>query len=174
MNTLTSFVLGLSTARFMEWVLSFIEDGRVSCRRLIVCCLVEDCLIILHLLFFIFMWHFWLYCIHSLPSLWNKCFIKQLTPSKISSFFQSFIPQRNIIVTQFPLKSTVVDFWTLIYDTECSTVVILEALDDVSIFHLVKNVLFMQYYHINKKSKNTFFVFLTVLSIDYVLLFYHI
>ena len=38
----------------------------------------------------------------------------------------------KFLVTQYPLKDTVVDFWTMVYDHECSVVVILESVNEVS------------------------------------------
>ena len=37
----------------------------------------------------------------------------------------------KFLVTQYPLKDTVVDFWTMVYDHECSVVVILESVNEV-------------------------------------------
>lgn len=53
-------------------------------------------------------------------------------------FLQSFVHRQNIFVTQCPLQTTVVDFWTLIYDTDSSTVVILEAMNNVSLGLFIK------------------------------------
>lgn len=39
---------------------------------------------------------------------------------------------KKFLVTQYPLKDTVVDFWTMVYDHECSVVVILESVNEVS------------------------------------------
>ncbi|CAC5398797.1 PTPRK [Mytilus coruscus] len=42
----------------------------------------------------------------------------------------SFIEGRNVFVTQYPLQNTIGDLWSLIYDNDCRTMVILEKLDE--------------------------------------------
>jgi len=42
--------------------------------------------------------------------------------------WQECVGKRNIIVTQYPLHNTVVDFWTMVYDTNSTVVVVLELL----------------------------------------------
>ncbi|XP_052092481.1 receptor-type tyrosine-protein phosphatase mu-like isoform X2 [Mytilus californianus] len=42
----------------------------------------------------------------------------------------SFREGKNILVTQYPLQSTIGDLWSLIYDNDCRTMVILEKLDE--------------------------------------------
>jgi len=38
-------------------------------------------------------------------------------------------------VTQYPLHDTVVDFWTMVYDTDSTVVVVLELLNEVCTDH---------------------------------------
>ena len=40
------------------------------------------------------------------------------------------VGKRNILVTQYPLQKTVVDFWTMVYDTDSTVVVVLELLNE--------------------------------------------
>lgn len=39
--------------------------------------------------------------------------------------FQGYTKPREYIVTEWPLKHTVGEFWSLVYDQECSAVVVL-------------------------------------------------
>jgi protein tyrosine phosphatase len=45
--------------------------------------------------------------------------------------YQECAGKRNILVTQYPLQETVVDFWTMVYDTDSTVVVVLELLNEV-------------------------------------------
>ena len=45
------------------------------------------------------------------------------------SSFQSYHEENSLIVTQFPLPDTVVDFWRLVYDYRCHTIVMLGPVD---------------------------------------------
>lgn len=42
----------------------------------------------------------------------------------------SYLGTWDFLVTQYPLHETVVDFWTMVYDNNCSTVVVLEPFKD--------------------------------------------
>ena len=44
---------------------------------------------------------------------------------------QECVGKRNILTTQYPLQDTVVDFWTMVYDTDSTVVVVLELLNEV-------------------------------------------
>ena len=46
---------------------------------------------------------------------------------------QECVGKRNILVTQYPLQDTVVDFWTMVYDTDSTVVVMLKSVDEVCI-----------------------------------------
>ena len=48
---------------------------------------------------------------------------------------QEGVGKRNILVTQYPLQETVVDFWTMVYDTDSTVVVVLELLNEVCTDH---------------------------------------
>ena len=39
----------------------------------------------------------------------------------------------KFLATQYPLQDTVVDFWSLVYDTDSTVVVMLEYVDEVCI-----------------------------------------
>lgn len=52
----------------------------------------------------------------SICSKWNK---------KNIFNFQGYTKPREYIVTEWPLKHTVGEFWSLVYDQECSAVVVL-------------------------------------------------
>ncbi|XP_076077504.1 uncharacterized protein LOC143047985 isoform X3 [Mytilus galloprovincialis] len=43
---------------------------------------------------------------------------------------QSFREGRNIFVTQYPLQNTIGDLWSLVYDNDCRTIVILDELSE--------------------------------------------
>ena len=45
--------------------------------------------------------------------------------------YQECAGKKNILVTQYPLQETVVDFWTMVYDTDSTVVVVLELLNEV-------------------------------------------
>lgn len=42
-----------------------------------------------------------------------------------SILFQGYTKPREYIVTEWPLKHTLGEFWSLVYDQECSAVVVL-------------------------------------------------
>ncbi len=42
-----------------------------------------------------------------------------------TALFQSYRKQDAFLVTHFPLPDTVIDFWRMVTDTECHTVVVL-------------------------------------------------
>jgi hypothetical protein len=44
---------------------------------------------------------------------------------------QECIGKKNILVTQYPRQETVVDFWTMVYDTDSTVVVVLELRNEV-------------------------------------------
>ncbi|XP_066566791.1 receptor-type tyrosine-protein phosphatase epsilon [Amia ocellicauda] len=49
------------------------------------------------------------------------------SPGYINAVFaDGFIKKNRFIITQLPLKATVIDFWSLVYDYKCSTVVIMD------------------------------------------------
>ena len=56
------------------------------------------------------------YLIYFLASLFLLCFVT--TP-------KGYLRPREYIVTEFPLKSTISDFWSLVYDHEVTSVVVL-------------------------------------------------
>ena len=45
--------------------------------------------------------------------------------------YQECAGKKNILVTQYPLQETVLDFWTMVYDTDSTVVVVLELLNEV-------------------------------------------
>lgn len=51
-------------------------------------------------------------------------------------FLQSFREGRNIFVTQYPLQNTIGDLWSLVYDNDCRTIVILDELSEVNYKYL--------------------------------------
>jgi protein tyrosine phosphatase len=46
---------------------------------------------------------------------------------------QECVGKRNILVTQYPLQETVVDFWTMVYDADSTVVVVLELINEAII-----------------------------------------
>lgn len=48
-----------------------------------------------------------------------------LFPNLKYFIFQGYTKPREYIVTEWPLKHTPGDFWSLVYDYECSAVVVL-------------------------------------------------
>jgi hypothetical protein len=66
--------------------------------------------------------------------IWEKYNIKFYPECiNILFFFQSFTQERNYFVTQYPLPETIGDFWSLIDDNDCESVVMLELSDKVLI-----------------------------------------
>ena len=70
------------------------------------------------------------------------CLIKQWLCEKphinfVVSFLQSYRQPAAFIVTQHPLPNTVKDFWRLVYDYGCTSLVMLNEIDlaQVSHFH---------------------------------------
>ncbi len=45
------------------------------------------------------------------------------------SVFQDFYSPHEYVVTQIPLPDTVVDFWRLVFDHECQTIITLSEVD---------------------------------------------
>lgn len=93
-------------------------------------------------------------------------------------FLQSYRQPAAFIVTQHPLPNTVKDFWRLVYDYGCTSLVMLNEIDlaqvSCSLFHFRRSKTFsvffsemiflvMQHYNISKNST------LTVLTHTYCL-----
>ncbi len=67
---------------------------------------------------------------------------------------QECVGKRNILVTQYPLQETVVDFWTMVYDTDSTVVVVLELLNEVcadQCWSFISNPLIVFSKHVMKK-----------------------
>ena len=67
---------------------------------------------------------------------WNTQIVK-LT-DKSFSFFQGYKRKRGYIVTQMPMKHTIVDFWRLVFDLELNAIIMLNNLttDMVNLSHI--------------------------------------
>ena len=68
------------------------------------------------------------------------------------------VGKRNIIVTQYPLHNTVVDFWTMVYDTNSTVVVVLELLDKkVRLWPKYGDVFYYDKFNISHSSETSSF-----------------
>lgn len=60
---------------------------------------------------------------------------EDLTSLSLSCFLQSYRQPAAFIVTQHPLPNTVKDFWRLVYDYGCTSLVMLNEIDLAQVFH---------------------------------------
>lgn len=50
---------------------------------------------------------------------------------RLSSLLQTYTEEERIIITQLPFPTTLVDFWSLVWDYTCTSVVVLNQLEEL-------------------------------------------
>lgn len=67
---------------------------------------------------------------------WHHCVYGGGDIIFVFSYLQSYRQPAAFIVTQHPLPNTVKDFWRLVYDYGCTSLVMLNEIDLAQVFHL--------------------------------------
>lgn len=82
-------------------------------------------------------------------SLWNLCVNGRSDISFAVSFLQSYRQPAAFIVTQHPLPNTVKDFWRLVYDYGCTSLVMLNEIDLAQVILISPSFITLSFHNVN-------------------------